>query len=264
MPSTKYVLAVEELAYAMGVLGGTDTATGFLLAILGERPRLETEGRLLAASHALVARGFLDFNAETEKKWLEKNLEDAIKPMLQNDFSLRCSETTEVGEEVLTFYIMEDKVTRHHLQRSVVSVIETLPGWETVVEQLIAFFELFTDNGGDDLVATIPASLLESLQRNALNDADHEARSELEKYGVPESEAVAIIEAMKQSAYRGSVVKLELENDRTISDKGFLLLKGQNLAWLFVIEADDKPMMSIYRGTKKNFQQQLDSLTSSL
>ena len=264
MALNKYSMAVEELAYAMGVLGGTDTATGFLLAILGERPRLETEGRLLTPSHALVARGYLDFDVETGEKWLKPDLENVIRPMLQNDFSLRCSKATEEGEEILTIYVSAEALARHHLQRSVVSVIEMLTDRQDAKEQLMTFFELSTGGGEEDLIATTPASLLESLRRNTLNEAAQEAKSELMKYGVSESTAAAIIEDLQRSAYRGSVVKLELEDDKTISDKGFLLLKGQDRVWLFVIESGGAPMMSIYPGSRKVFQQQLDSLGLSL
>ena len=56
MPTQQFNLAVEEVAYAMGVLGGSETAHGFLASLLGERPKKEIEGRLLAASHSLVSR----------------------------------------------------------------------------------------------------------------------------------------------------------------------------------------------------------------
>jgi hypothetical protein len=217
----------------------------------------------LAASHALVARGYLDFDAETEEKWLEPGLESVIRPMLQNDFSLRCSKATEAGEEILTLYVSTEALVRHHLQRSVVSIVEMLPNRQIAEEQLMTFFELSADDGRGDLIATIPAGLLESLRRNALNEAVQEAKSELIKYGIPESAATAIIEDLQRSAYRGSVVQLKLEDDRTISDKGFLLLKGQERTWLFVIEGGEDPTMFIYPGSREVFQRQLDSLDFS-
>ena len=263
MSATQYRLSIEELAYAMGVLGGTDTATGFLLAILGERPRMETEGRLLAASHALVARGYLDFDIETGEKWLDDGLSEVVSPILANDFSLRCSKATEEGEEVRTLYAADEMVISHKLQHSVVSIIESAQGWQMPREQLTTFFELDSAvaNGAVKApIATIPVNLLTQMQRQSLIGAPEQAKTELQEHGVPEPMAEAIIQDMKTSSYRGSVIKLRLENEQDISDEGFLLLKGQERVWLFVIDADDASRMTLWPGTIDTFRQHLQLL----
>lgn len=262
MSSRFYELSIEEVAYAMGVLGGTEVATGFLLALLGERPRLEIEGRLLAASHALVARGYLDFNPDTGEKWLEQDLKTTIEPMVKNDYSLRCSKATESGEEVITFFVASDMLIKHHLQRSVVSVIETLPDWKVAVGELVSFFELSRKDAENDLIATVPGSLFDLLRLDALLESARDAMAALMKHGVSESEADTLLNDLQNSVYRGSIVKLGSKEERTASDKGLLLLKGRNRPWLFVIGYGGSPMMSIYSASIETFKQQFESLVS--
>ena len=258
MSSTRYALAVEELAYALGVLGGTDTAIGFLLAILGERPRMETEGRLLAASHALVARGLLDFDMDSGETWLKGGLEKVIGPMITHNYSLRCSKATEAEEEVITFYAGDSRFIKHYLHHGVVSVIEEVPEQDAVKQDLSEFFEIPTNDVVGEPIAVVPKTTIDSIRQGPLSQSESEAQQALIQCGAAESDAAAIIQDLKHSAYRGSIVKLKLEDEQTVSDKGFLLLKGETRGWILVINVDDETtMLSVYPASTAAFQQQL-------
>ena len=264
MPLAKFELAVEELAYAMGVLGGTDTAVGFLLALLGERPHLETEGRLLAASHALVARGYLDFDAKTGDKWLTEGLRRVVMPMLQNDFSIRCSWAAKGHEDILTLYAASGKLAVHQLHREVVSLLQQLSDWKAAQNHLLTFFDLPTIDGGEspDKLATLPADLVDTLRRGTKSRSLERTTSQLRAHGVPEDAATELAADLRQHGHRGSIIRITRQGDQVVSNQGFLILKAEKRSWFLVIHPDDEPLMDIYAGSPALFKQLFTSLVS--
>lgn len=264
MPPIKLELGIEELAYAMGVLGGTDTAIGFLLALLGERPRLETEGRLLAASHALVARGLLDFDAQTGDKWLAEDLRLLVEPMLHNDFSLRCSWAKEGREDVLTLYAAAAEVLMHRLHRAVVSHLQRLSDWDVARQQLSMFLDLPRSGEEESFepLATFSADLIDTLRKEAPNRSRQEIAAQLQTQGVPDGAATKLAADLQQHEYRGSIIKITGQNDHVVANQGFLILKTEKRSWFLVIHPDDEPMLTLYPGSPTLFERLFTSLVS--
>ena len=261
MSSKKYILAIEELAYAMGVLGGTDTAVGFLLAILGERPRLETEGRLLAASHALVARGLLDFDAKTGEKWLKDNFKQAVQTMMQNDFSLRCSRMTDERETNLNLYVAGDTLMMHSLHREIVSQLEMIRDWEAARHRCFTFFQ-FPQNHhkASGLVATFPADLVDKLRAEASTRTVNDMAEELMTYGLGQEAAAQFAHDIKQQDYRGSVIKIEMSEGQMVSNQGFLTLAAGDRYWLMDIEPSTPPQIHLYPGNAETWNRLFTAL----
>ncbi len=259
----EYELGIEEVAYAMGVLGGTEIATGFLLALLGERPRLETEGRLLAASHALVARGYLDFNPDTGEKWLGDGLEEVIRPIVQNDFSIRCSKAASGHETVLSLYISKGELVMHRLHREVVSRLEQIPDASSAQEQCLKFFGLPTDTPAPQKpLATFSADLIDRLRQEAIERPTGEIASQLVEHGVSADAAAKLSEDIKQQEYRGSVIRIEMQGGQAVSNRGFLILQASERAWIMNIEPSTPPKMSLYPGCQAVFTELFSALVT--
>lgn len=261
MSSTRYALAVEELAYALGVLGGTDTAIGFLLAILGERPRMETEGRLLAASHALVARGLLDFDAETGEKWLDDGFKQAVQAMMQNDFSLRCTRMADDQETNLNLYVAGDTLMMHSLHREVVSQLEIIRDWETARHRCFTFFH-FPQNQDDvsNVLATFPADLIDKLRADAPIRSVDDMAKELMAHGLDQEMATQFAHDIQQQDYRGSVIKIEMNEGQMVSNQGFLTLTAGDRYWLMDIEPSTPPQIHLYPGNEATWNRLFTAL----
>jgi len=263
MSSEKYVMAVEELAYAMGVLGGVDTAIGFLLAILGERPRLETEGRLLAASHALIARDYLDFDAETGEKWLDEGLKNAVMAMMRNDYSLRCSRIANGRELNKNLYVWGDGLIAHTLHREVVSQLELMAYWETARMHCRTFFPFPSEQETETaILATFPADLIDQIRMTVFERSVDEIAAELMRYEISQATAKQFAADIRQQDYRGSVMKIEMSQDQPISNHGFLILAAGERYWLMDIEPSSAPQIKLYAGNEATFHQLFSSLIS--
>jgi hypothetical protein len=247
----------------MGVLGGVDTAIGFLLAILGERPRLETEGRLLAASHALIARNYLDFNAKTGEKWLDEGLKDAVMAMMRNDYSLRCSRIANGEELNKNLYVWGDALIAHILHREVVSQLESIADWETARTHCRTFFSFPSDQETETVIlATFPADLIDQIRMTASDRSVNEIAAELMGYEMSREMAKQFATDIKQQDYRGSVMKIEMSQDQPISNHGFLILTAGDRYWLMDIDPSPAPQIRLYAGNEATFQQLFSSLIS--
>jgi hypothetical protein len=94
-------LSVEEIAAAIAASGKQDEANGFLIAAFPQMSPGEGKGRLLTASHSLIAREFL--SVEGEKAFLQPKVQEIIDGILNSKYLLRANRTAETGEDILTF-----------------------------------------------------------------------------------------------------------------------------------------------------------------
>lgn len=256
-------LSIEELAYAMGVLGGTDAATGYLLGVLGQRPRLEVEGRLLAAAHGLVARGYLDFDAATGTSWLTDQLAEMIKPVVRNDYTLRLSRTSHGREEIATMYVSDEGLVLHQLHQGVVSRLLRVPDLAGAQEQCLLFFGL--SNGAvatAQSLAKIPADLVDALRRNDQAQSVEEAVAELASHGLKSDHAAKLAEDLRNDDNRSSIVRLETQGDEVVSQRGMLILKGVQRNWLFNILPAESGALEVFSGSPVVFGKLFAALTS--
>lgn len=263
MKHSTMALSIEELAYAMGVLGGTDAATGFLLGILGQRPRLEVEGRLLAAAHGLVARGYLGFDAAKGSSWLTQPLAAMVEPMVRNRYTVRLSRVRDGSEEIATLYVSDASSMFHQLHQGVVSHLQLIPDLASAEEQCRAFFALpeATETASAPL-AQIPTGLLETLRRKDEARSVEEAATALVSHGLESGWAAKLAEDSHNETGRGSVVRLETQGDEVVSCRGVLILRSARRSWLFDISATDPDVLDVYPGTSLVFSKVFRALTS--
>jgi hypothetical protein len=245
-----FVISIEELAYAMGVEGGAEVASDFLSTLLGPRPRIEVEGRLLAASHGLVSRGLLDFEIETGAKRLTPDLATAILPLLANNCSIRCSRIIRGEEDVMTFFVASSTVIEHRLDRQIVSRLEFKNSVDDAVERCVQFFELESLAAPSCVVEPLvemPVDLLDSVRSQLTRFDDGEIALQLEQAGMTSSDAKELTVDLKQADQYSSVTRIEQRNGQAVADEGFLLLKRENRLWLFVTNSTMPPTLTVYR-----------------
>jgi hypothetical protein len=255
MTETAIMLSIEELAYAMGVMGGTDTATGFLLGLLGPRPPLEVEGRLLAAAHSLVARGYLDFDVATSASWLTGELANIVELMIHSDYSLRLNRVTEKDEEVATLYVSDKGLVLHQILKGVVSHVEPIPDLETAQERCLTFFDLSDVNGDSPSDAVkIPASMLDTIRQSLREQNTNALIDELVIHRLDRNRAFQFVEDLRNESMRGSIVRLEIQRDQVVSQRGMLIVKGLQRSWLFEMLPDETDAMNLFLGSSGIFR----------
>ena len=262
MMETAIMLSIEELAYAMGVMGGTDTATGFLLGLLGPRPPLEVEGRLLAAAHGLVARGYLDFDASTSASWLTGDLANIVELMIHSDYSLRLSRVTERGEEVGTLYVSDKGLVFHQVLKGVALRVEPIADLETAQDRCLTFFDLPDVNGDSSSTSVkIPTSMLDTIRQSLREENTEALVDELVLHQVDRKWAIQFVEDLRNESMRGSIVRLEIQHDEVVSQRGMLILKGLQRSWLFEMLPDETEAMNLFLGSHAVFRQLFQNLT---
>lgn len=254
MERNEVVLSIEELAYAMGVVGGIDTAVGFLLGTLGQRPRPEVEGRLLAAAHSLIARGYLEFDGITGSSWLTDSLARMVQPLVHSRYILRLSRTSGEEEEIATLYTSDEGMVLQRFQRGVVSHLLSLAHMTEARDQCQLFFGLMNETEASSVsLGRISADTLDALRRSSQERSVEAIAAELTSYGLEPVPALKLAEDLRSDAGRGSIVRLETQGEEVISQRGMLILKGNRRNWLFEISPAEADVLHVYWGTPTVF-----------
>lgn len=265
MKHNAVTLSVEELAYAMGVLGGVDVANGYLTALLGERPQREMEGRLLAASHSLVARGQLEFDPGTGDKHLSAELAGMVGVLIRNDYFLRCTRASEGREEIVNFYVAGGHCIEHRLEKSVAACLTELSSCDEIVEQAVTFFDLHVGSDAEEhaqSVGAIPAALFEKIGQERLHATPEQIAAQLTAGGLPASAASAMAADLSSLAYRGSVMKVMMRSGALVADAAFLIFKGSHGYWILEVVAEEPPNLRVFVGGLDQFRRSIQALTA--
>ena len=255
-------LSIEELAYALGVMGGEEAASVFLLSLLGERPQREMQGRMLAAAHSLAARELLDFDEDAGIRGLSPALAATVAPLLQHSSVIRCSRNAGAQEAVLSLYFGSDGVSAQSLRRSIVVHLERLD-FADALERAVAFFDLPAVNGRDAALGSVAATLLEQA-RHVCDAVQRESfAAQFAAEGLPDGTAVALAHDLSHSAARGSVLRITVEGDRPVASAGFLVLHAAARAWLFEPVQSDAEVVRVLPGHAAALRRMLADLMTA-
>lgn len=255
MGSLSYRLSVEELAFALGMLGGAEGASGFLRTVLGDRSQAELEGRLMAACHSLIARDLLKFDLQTQSKELDGNLAALVGILLQSDFSIRCSRSTVNGELLCTYFFRGRDTVEHRIVQEIISSVRLLRPPQAAAASSLDFFGLAKGTAGTTgPVGTIPVSLLEQLREQAASAREDHLTPPLMAAGISAPLADRLAEDLLATEYRGSVIRIDNRNGQMVSNKGFLILKGHERYWLLEILEQQEPLVRVFRGSASQYR----------
>ena len=261
MSDAAFQLGVEELAYAMGVIAGSESAAQYLGGLLGDRPPGELQGRLLAAGHSLVARGLLDFDLESAAKRLHPAFEPLVAALIHTDFSLSLLCRTRAGTRRAALHSGAGVFVEHKVERSVVSRVEAIPGAEAARARVLAFFGLDAAPAGEPppaAAATLPATILNELGASARALPLADAQVLLAGVGVPGEVAAAFAEDVAHSTMRGSLLRMAVAQHaggdgaangsapEVEVQEGILLLSGAARAWLVELAQPDPAQARLF------------------
>jgi hypothetical protein len=263
MNAHTYWLSIEEVAYALGLLGGPETAATYLQNLLGERPADEINGRLLAASHALVARGLLTFDMETTAKELDADFGRVIEDLARAQCVLSLTQRTAQARTAADLYFHGEKVIEHRIDRAVVAELEPLPGRAHATARILDFFGV--ESGADDAhnaaVATFSAALLSQVKRS---DA-HVLAALLQAEGVGPSLATQFANDVAATISRGSILQtrpLVMEGAPRIEvQAGVLLMRSTARSWLVHMAQPNPALAQLYPLSAETLRFAVEELT---
>jgi len=256
MRQTRFRLSIEELAFAMGILGGANVASGFLIATLGEKSQPELEGRLYAAGHSLMARGCLELEGET--KQLDKTLSDMVSLLLENKFSIRCSRSAGGVEQTLNYFFRDKIIIEHRSFQEVVCQLGIISGTQALLELSKRFYSLpqKAPTGNQiEAAGIVPASLLERARVGISDVPQNQINLLFQEAGISVDHAKNLADDLYNPEYRGSVIRIEKENGQFVSNQGFLLLKGMQRFWILEILSQDPTMARVFPGTDQRYNE---------
>lgn len=253
MNDTRFQIAIEELAFAMGVLGGTDVAGGFLVSLLGNKSSEALDERLTAASHSLVSRGYMSFDLEHQTMRLDEGFGSVVGFLLHNDFSIRCSRVMRDKEVLLTYFFEKGTFVEHKIMRVVSSSLEIVSDPEEVLKRTTEFFSI----GGTDpamhavaSIGTINAELPQQARDLAQAGSRERGLTLLEAAGLSTGVATNLLTDLLDMEFLGSASRIANEDGQLIANRGFLVLKGQQRLWILNIVPTEPPMLELLEGSR--------------
>jgi hypothetical protein len=253
MIKTEYRLSIEELAYLMGALGEPDIAGGFLVVLLGELTPSETEGRLYAASHSLMARDLLHVDTTTGEQEICEPLADMVRGIVYHDFSLRCSYVETGIERSAAFFVSENRIVQHVLEQQVVSNIEFAPTLENAAERCAHLFGLKLVPQATSMAKPLGAIAPSLLDEASALDPTTSLQQMIDTFAggglsLPVAEEVA--DDIVHQHSRGSVLWTARPNEeQEVTQRGMLLLRGRERFWTMILDDEDPPMLTVYTDT---------------
>ncbi|NJN66779.1 MAG: hypothetical protein HC884_08715 [Chloroflexaceae bacterium] len=252
-------LSVEELALILNHLGQPEAGRGILTAQLGaDLTQEEVHARLMASSHALMARGWLEIDSEG-KITIDPNLVRATRIITRPAFSLRYSYSTPEVEVLTTYHFGEGTIFEHFLEMGLVHNLVELSSQEEVIQRGIDFFQLALTPDFTCSDATVSNDVM-----NSVKDAKDQGTvlRKLQQAGIPEDTRLLLAEDIRTSLYRGSILRIEYGADNAPqSNRGLLVLRGSQRLWLLrPVSRKETNLVHILPGTEHRFRQEVAEL----
>jgi hypothetical protein len=258
MKNNDFLLSVEEIALAMSMVDKPDAAHGLMAMQLGDMSQEEARIRLMTAGHSLIARGFLSIDEEAMAH-LAAPLARVARVLTGADYSIRCSRSYPEADIYLSFHFGEGGIFAHAVEQGVVHHVVELEGTDDVLEGGLAFFEMGEMTPFSCPSAEIPDSLLTEVK-------DEEdvtvVGNRLKQAGVAEETQVLLAEDLAKTLYRGSILRVEYDEDnQPISNRGLLVLRGQERLWfLRPSQTEGETMVTVLPGTEEVFRREATTL----
>lgn len=256
-------LSVEELAFAMGFLGGTEVAAGFLDTVFGKQNKDNLSGRITAASHSLIARGLLKLDLAANNNELDEELAQLVRTMMEAGHSVRAQRMFNGQEATLTCFVHDGVIAAHELALGVVAQLESLADQDTLLQRMIDFVQ---PPDGETAVSPplgqISAETLQSVRQFASQKKADQIKSALADT-LPEKLAAELAKDLQRGHITwGSILSLQTTSgdaDTPLeSNEGILYaaVTPQKL-WLFQLKPDDPTQAHLFRGSRAQLRRLL-------
>jgi len=246
-------LAIEEVAFALGAVGGADTAAGFLTALIGPRPSEDLAGRMAAASHSLLARELLTATPDFTEATLHPTLQQAVESMMRGDNVLRVTTTAATGSRLVTFFLDGPAPVQHELTTGVVSHLTVLASAAEVPGAVAAIIAppATQEVSETEPLGRLPVAQLRELRVKAGTVLHVELAAELASV-LPEA-AAALAADMQDPAATWTVTLRLTTGEAGTAEAGYGVFSvfGSETGWLFDMSTDTQwaSVYALHRST---------------
>jgi len=236
---TTFKLSVEEVAFALGYVGGADTAAGFLISLIGQHTAEDLTGRLTAASHSLVARELLASIPGTDEMVLDPAMLRVANSMVKGKDVLRVTASAAGGDQVVSFFLDGAEAVQHRFILGAVSQITLLDDLQQVasaVADVVAPASL--PGPAAELVGRIPVDRLRELRVRAETTPPSELASLLPEFPEAVTNAIVTVVGDAAATWTTTLRLVTGEAGSVESDRGFFTVFISGAGWLFDMGSD--------------------------
>jgi|GEM_PF-5348998 len=250
-----YTLSIEEFAFALGTVGGTEAALGFMTSTLGALPDHDRTSRLTAASHSLLARGLIRYDAAANLRSTEPPFKRMLLGVLQAIATIRCTRVHAGQTDAQTVFVSPGLAVSSQVINAVTITLDVVEHWAGCVTRIADFIQAQSDTPAEPITLT-PVTLLDALNAAPSPEADGRAETVLRQANVDPELARRIVQQTRAATMRGSVLSMRAEDPGLAAeqanlraDVGFLFSAGPSSGWLFAVEPDKADTVAVYPAT---------------
>ncbi len=247
-----YRLSIEEVAFAMGLLGDYEVAAGYLTATLGLLGKENLSGRMSAASHALMARGLLDVEEQPETGKLDETLAHWVRTMMDAPRSIRCESTRQGVDGVMGCFAHGGTAVKHAVVQNVVAELEALASLDEVLQAIFEFVGVEKNGQAHPPLGTTDVSLLQSLRDFASPQRTDRMEALARSFLAPSDARRLVKDLTSEQVTWGSILFLETvsgdQETPLVSNDGILYAQNGGSLWFFVIKAETGNQATAYHG----------------
>jgi hypothetical protein len=259
-----YSLSTEELALALGLINRPDLGKNVLSSIYPNINESESDVRLSAASHSLLARAICSLNA-TGHPVLNSEFENALLPLAKFDYLIQASIVFGDGQVSVTTHVRRKHTfTARLIQGGVVNVLTHgqtlgLPDY---------FLNIFEEIGVNGTSKTVQGSItLGDIGKIA--SAQSQRQQILSALGWTNEDSKMLSEDLDNQQIRATIIRMNasdqstIENLRDTKHQNVLLLKGKTKSWGFRFESTkDEATGQAFLLDRNSFTDMITSLVS--
>ena len=243
----EFALSIEEMAFALGHAGGAETAAGYLTAITGQLTEDNMTGRMTAASHSLLSRGYLTWDGGAARATMNADLQQVVNAFLTTRISLRTSSSRSAEEDVVTFFLDGPNPVKHQFVQSVTARLTVMPDSATVARDVatLMYEPVVAPSLHDGKLGAMAADTLRALRGHA--DASTAQRAAMLRKTLPEQVAAGIAADMEDdAAVWSTILRITTSVEGAAeANQGLFGVQTSKRGWLFAV-LDDPTTVDVF------------------
>lgn len=232
--SKSFSLSIEEVAFALAAVGGSDVAAGFLQSVVGNLSPDQLSGRLTAASHSLLARQMLTIDLSEEQSSLSSDLAKIVSIFTGATSSIRCTKTHNAGEMTLTYFVAHNGCLEYSTEQGVVSHLTLYDSLSEILSRILEFVEGH-ENSRARVWGKVSGETLQLLRRLASERDEARLKKQIQQ-NLEDAVVDALATAMlDKQAIWGAILLLTttFASPEIEANRGVFYLNTQDTTWLF-------------------------------
>lgn len=227
----EFRLSVEELSFALTLLDEKIVARELLKAHFGELGEAEVVQRFIGVSHSLIARGFLTFSVPDGTLRPSSALVTLLRALAHPLYTLRVSRVDEDTETVRTYHFHKEGVIAQILEETgLVYTLKSFGAEEGAREVEREGSQLFhLEPTAEVIEGEIEQQTFSQLTAPSRRDG---LINRLKEEGISSSLAMMLDEDFRQERFRGSISRIDYQENQTVSDYAILIFGARKGTWI--------------------------------